>query len=93
MVYNQDMKAVSITEFRKDLFQLAEKVIAGETVEFVHKGVTIRLVLPEVRSSKLDRLTPRTITNPAMSEEEQREAEQKLQAEMLAEMERDWVDL
>ena len=87
------MKVVSITEFRKDLFQLAEKVIAGETVEFVHKGVTIRLVLPEVRSSKSDRLTPRTITNPAMGEEEQREAERKLQAEMLAEMERDWVDL
>ena len=84
---------VTITEFRKNLFKLVERVIAGDSVEFVHNGVTIRLVLPEVRSSKLDRLTPRQITNPGMTEEEHRAAERRMQTEMLAEMERDWAEL
>jgi antitoxin (DNA-binding transcriptional repressor) of toxin-antitoxin stability system len=83
----------TITDFRKNLFNLAEKVIEGESVEFVHKGKTIRLVVPEVNSTKLDRLTPRQIANPDMTEDEHRTAERKLQAEMLAEMEKDWADL
>jgi antitoxin (DNA-binding transcriptional repressor) of toxin-antitoxin stability system len=84
---------VTITEFRKNLFKLVEKVIAGETVEFVHSGTTIRLVVPESRSSRLDRLTPRTITNPSMTDKQHRAAERKMKAEMLAEMERDWDSL
>ena len=84
---------VTITEFRNNLFKLVEKVIAGESVEFVHQGTTIRLVVPEGRSSKLDRLTPRQVTNPAMTEKQHRAAERKLQAEMLAEMEKDWAEL
>jgi antitoxin (DNA-binding transcriptional repressor) of toxin-antitoxin stability system len=84
---------VTITEFRRNLFKLVEKVIAGESVEFVHQGTTIRLVVPEGRSSKLDRLTPREITNPAMTEKQSRAAERKMQAEMLAEMEKDWAEL
>ena len=84
---------VTITEFRKDLFKLVEKVIAGESVEFVHQGATIRLVVPEGRSSKLDRLTPRQITSPGMTEKQHRAAERKLQAEMLVEMKKDWAEL
>lgn len=84
---------VTITEFRKNLFQLVEKAIAGESVEFVHMGTTIRLTVPEDRSSRLDRLTPRTITNPEMTEKQQRAAERKLRAEMLAEMEKDWESI
>jgi antitoxin (DNA-binding transcriptional repressor) of toxin-antitoxin stability system len=83
---------VTVTEFRKNLFKLVEQVIAGESVEFVHRGTTIRLVVPKAQS-RLDRLTPRTITNPQMTEKQHRAAERKLKAEMLAEMERDWVDL
>jgi antitoxin (DNA-binding transcriptional repressor) of toxin-antitoxin stability system len=81
---------VTISEFRKNLFKLVERVISGETVEFVHNGTTIRLIVPEGQSSsKLDRLTPRQTTNP-MSEKQQRAAEKKLQAEMWAEIEKDW---
>jgi hypothetical protein len=90
--YNQHV-TTTITDFRKNLFNLAEKVIEGESVEFVHKGKTIRLVVPEVNSTRLERLTPRQITNPEMTEDEHRTAERKLQAEMLAEMEKDWADL
>jgi antitoxin (DNA-binding transcriptional repressor) of toxin-antitoxin stability system len=83
---------VTVSEFRKNLFKLIEQAIAGESVEFVHRGTTIRLVVPKAQS-RLDRLTPRTITNPRMAEKQKRAAERKLKAEMLAEMERDWSDL
>ncbi len=82
---------VTISEFRQNLFKLVERVIAGETVEFVHNGTTIRLVVPEgSRTSKLDRLTPRQTTNSKMTEKQQRAAEKKLQSEMWAEIESDW---
>ena len=92
MPYNRGMK-VTITEFRNNLFKLVEKVIAGESVEFVHRGTTIRLVVPEGRLSKLDRLTQRQISNPEMSDEQQQVAERAMQAEMLAEIESDWADI
>jgi antitoxin (DNA-binding transcriptional repressor) of toxin-antitoxin stability system len=84
---------VTISEFRKHLFKLAERVIAGETVEFVHNGTTIRLVVPEAQASRLDRLTPQQITNSEMTAKEHRAAERKLQAEMLADMESDWAEI
>ena len=84
---------MTITEFRNNLFKLVEKVIAGESVEFVHRGTTIRLVVPEGRLSKLDRLTQRQISNPEMSVEQQQVAERAMQAEMLAEIESDWADI
>jgi antitoxin (DNA-binding transcriptional repressor) of toxin-antitoxin stability system len=92
-VQYQKMK-VTITEFRNNLFKLVEKVIAGESVEFVHQGTTIRLVVPEgSNASKLDRLTPRRITNPEMSEQAHQAAQLRMQAEMLAEIEKDWAEL
>jgi hypothetical protein len=42
---------------------------------------------------RLDRLTPRVITNPAMTAEQHRAAQRRPEAEMLAEMERDWAEL
>jgi hypothetical protein len=90
--YGEGMKP-SITEFRGNLFKLVDKAIAGEQVEFVHKGVTIRVTAVEVESTKLERLTPKQIVNPDLSEEEHQAAEKKLHAEMLAEMERDWAEL
>jgi antitoxin (DNA-binding transcriptional repressor) of toxin-antitoxin stability system len=80
---------VTITEFRKDLFKLVERVIAGETVEFVHRNTTIRLVVPEAHASWLDRLTPRQIANPDAPED----AERTLLAAMWEEIEKDWAEL
>jgi antitoxin (DNA-binding transcriptional repressor) of toxin-antitoxin stability system len=80
---------VTITEFRKELFKLVERAIAGETVEFVHRDHTIRLVIPEGRTSRLARLTPRQITNPDAPED----AERMLQTEMWKEIEMDWAEL
>jgi prevent-host-death family protein len=84
---------VTITEFRKNLFQLVERVIAGESVEFTHRGTTIQLVIPAGSSSKLDRLTPRQVTNPDMTDKQHRAAERKMQAEILAEIEGDWAEI
>jgi antitoxin (DNA-binding transcriptional repressor) of toxin-antitoxin stability system len=84
---------VTITQFRNNLFKLVEKVIAGESVEFVHQGTTIRLIVPESSTSKLDRLTKRQITNPDMTAEQHRKAERKMKAEMFAEMEKDWAKI
>ena len=94
ITYNKTGVRVSITEFRKNLFKLVERVIAGETVEFVHQGVTVRLVIPDGgAASKLDRLTPRPTANPNMTEKQQRVAEKKLQSEMWAEIEKDWAEI
>jgi antitoxin (DNA-binding transcriptional repressor) of toxin-antitoxin stability system len=85
---------VTITEFRQNLFKLVERVIAGETVEFVHQGTTVRLVIPERSAhSKLDRLTPRETANTRMTEKQQRAAENKLQTEMWSEIEKDWAEI
>jgi len=86
-VYYSLMK-LTITEFRKNLFKLVERVIAGETIEFVHRGTTVRLVVPEGAAvSKLDRLTARPITNPRTNDK----AEKKMQRDMWAEIEKDWA--
>ncbi len=49
---------VTSTEFRRNLFQIVERVLQGELVEVAHKGRVIRLV-PEDKPSKLSRLVRR----------------------------------
>jgi antitoxin (DNA-binding transcriptional repressor) of toxin-antitoxin stability system len=84
---------VTITKFRRNLFQRVKRVIAGETVEFVHQGATIRLVMPEgATPSKLGRLTPRQTVNPKLTEK-QRAARKKFEDEMWAEIEKDWAEI
>ena len=80
---------MTITDFRKDLFKLVARVIAGETIEFTHQGTTIRLVVPEHHLSRLGRLTQKQIINPEVSAE----AEQELKTDMWKEIERDWAEL
>ncbi len=85
---------VTITEFRRNLFQLVERAVAGETVEFVHQGTTVRLVIPEGSApSKLGRLTPRQTANLKITGKQQKAAEKKLQAEMWAAIEKDWAEI
>ena len=47
------MKA--ITQFRKELFQLAEQALEGQPVQFVYRGVVFT-VTPDKKKSKLDKL-------------------------------------
>jgi hypothetical protein len=78
--------AVSITRFRKDIFSLAEAALKGNVVEFVHKGVTFK-VIAEKPTDKFSNITALQIINPDHDVES---AETELQAEMEKEWERDW---
>ena len=89
--YNAQV-AVSISDFRKNLFQLVDKALNGDTVEITYKGKTVRLVA-ETDGSKLDRLTPKQIANPEFSEADQERAGRELFAEMQQEWEKDWSEL
>jgi hypothetical protein len=52
----------------------------------------VRLV-PEAQGSKLDRLTPVDIFNPAFSESDRQRADRELLAEVQREWEKDWSEL
>ena len=57
--YNE-VVTVTITKFRQNLFQLADRALEGQTVEFTHKGVTFKVV-PTTPVAKLSRLTRRRV--------------------------------
>jgi hypothetical protein len=90
-LYNIKVK-VTISEFRKNLFQLVNKALNGDVVEVAYNRKTIRLV-PETQGSKLDKLTPARIFNPDFSEKDHRRASRELSAEMQREWEKDWAEL
>lgn len=81
------MKA--ITQFRKELFQLADKALNGEAVQFVYQGVVFS-VTPETRKSKLDKLVGQPVLAAGVDLEQ---ASKELLAEMEAEWKRDWSEL
>ena len=80
---------VPITQFRKDIFSLAEAALKGTVVEFTHKGVTFKIV-PGKASDKLSNITPLEVINPNYSLES---AAVELQTEMEKEWEKDWSRL
>ena len=80
---------VTSTEFRKNMFQLVERVLQGELVEIVHKGRLVRLV-PEVQPSKMSRLVQRDTINGTPEDLEL--AQQELDDEMRTAWTRKWID-
>jgi antitoxin (DNA-binding transcriptional repressor) of toxin-antitoxin stability system len=83
--------AVTITQFRQKLFQLADQALEGETIEFIHKGVIFKVV-PQTRKSKLARLTAENIFPPGVDPDSIVDSSDLLK-EMEAEWEKDWADL
>jgi antitoxin (DNA-binding transcriptional repressor) of toxin-antitoxin stability system len=77
--------AVTITQFRQKLFQLADQALEGETIEFIHKGVTFKVV-PQTRKSKLSRLTAENIFPPGVDPEDIWDT-----SELIREMEAEWL--
>ncbi|MDP9052820.1 MAG: hypothetical protein M3N93_00735 [Acidobacteriota bacterium] len=78
------MQASTITQFRKELFQMADQALKGDSVGFVYRGVVFK-VIPEQKQSKLDNLVAQPVLAPGVD----------LQAagkELLAEMESEWMD-
>ena len=87
-IHNENM-AVTITQFRQQLFQLADQALQGETVEFIHKGVLFKL-MPEIRVSKLAKLTAEPVL-PEGADGDYDSSE--LLKQMEAEWEKDWAEL
>ncbi|MCX6631642.1 MAG: type II toxin-antitoxin system prevent-host-death family antitoxin [Candidatus Solibacter sp.] len=80
---------VTTTEFRRNLFQLVERVLQGEVVEIMHKGRLVRLV-PEVQPAKMSRLVQRDTINGTPEDLEL--AQQELDDEMRTAGKNKWVD-
>jgi antitoxin (DNA-binding transcriptional repressor) of toxin-antitoxin stability system len=79
--------AVNITEFRRNLFQLADQALEGKPIEFIHKGVVFKVV-PETPVLKLSKLTRETVVAPGVSLDTS-----DLLKEMEAEWEKDWSEI
>jgi hypothetical protein len=85
--YNLDME-VSITRFRREIFDLANRALEGETITVAYKGKRLRIV-PEIDpKTRFDRLTPLQIINPDFPDLDNAE----MKAEMQAEWEKDWEE-
>jgi hypothetical protein len=80
---------VTITKLRQDLFRLADQALDGKPVEFVHKGVVFQ-ILPEVKRSKLSKLTAQKVVAPKANLKRSGRA---LLKEMTAGWEKDWSEL
>ena len=81
---------LTATQFRKDLFKVLEKVLAGETVEVAYKGSAIR-VSPRGTTSKLARA--RRQNTLLCDPQEIVNSNSKLMAEFEAEWRKDWKKL
>jgi hypothetical protein len=69
------------------LFRFADQAVQGEPIEFIHKGVVLKLV-PELPVSKLSRLTREPVVSPGVSLDTS-----ELLKEMEAEWEKDWAEI
>jgi len=79
----------TITQFRKDLFQLADQAINGEIVQFTYKGVVFK-VTPEKKRSKLEKL----VGQPVLAEGvDLTAASKELRSEMEDAWQGDWNQL
>jgi hypothetical protein len=87
-VYTKLMTA-TITQFRKELFKLADQALKGEAVEFLYRGVVFK-VIPEQKKSKLDKLVGQPVLAPGVDLEQ---ASRELAAEMESEWMSDWSTL
>jgi hypothetical protein len=79
----------TITQFRKDLFHLADEAMKGEIVQFTYKGVVFQ-VKPEKKHSKLEKLVGQPVVATGVDVEQ---ASKQLLAEMEAEWAGDWSQL
>jgi hypothetical protein len=79
----------TITQFRKDLFQLADQAMSGEIVQFTYKGVVFK-VTPEKKHSKLEKLVGQPVVADGVDLER---ASKELLAGMESEWMEDWSDL
>ena len=78
-----------VTQFRKELFQLADQALKGEQVQFLYRGVVFN-VMPETKKSKLDKLVGQPVLAPGVDLDQ---ATTELRAEMEQAWKEDWAAL
>ncbi|MDE3197745.1 MAG: hypothetical protein KGN84_15455 [Acidobacteriota bacterium] len=81
--------AVTITQFRKDLFHMADQALNGERVAFVYRGVVFHL-MPEKKKSKLENVVGQPVLAEGVDPEQ---ACKELSAEMEAAWREDWAEI
>lgn len=79
---------VPITQFRREMFDLVNRALEGTEVWVRHKGKRFKIVPEGQSTSRLSRITPMEILNPAAPDLN----DPKPQAELMAEMEKAWKD-
>ena len=82
--------ARTITQFRRELFALADAALEGKQVEFVHRGKKLRVV-PEDVPDLLDRIT--ALPGAVDEDIDFAQVSRSLLQEMEQEWEKDWADL
>lgn len=75
-----------ITEFRRQIFSMANQALDGEDVWFTHKGRRIKIVPEGQSTSRLSRITPVEIVN----QEAARLNDSTQKAERAAEIQKTW---
>ena len=71
---------ITVTNLRRELFQVLDKARLGEEVIVTHKGTRFRLQL-EVPVSKLDRVTPLGVAAADLSDEGWKQEKEQMQAD------------
>ncbi len=79
---------VTITQFRREMFELVNRALDGTEVWVRHKGRRFRIAPEGQTTNRLSRITPMEILNP----EAPSLNDPALKAELQAEMEKAWED-
>lgn len=80
---------VSITQFRRDMFELVNQAMTGSEVWVTHKGRRFRIAPERQTGSRLGRITPLEIVNSESAELDT----SSLQEDMTRAWEKDWSTL
>jgi hypothetical protein len=80
---------LSITQFRKEIFEVVNLAMNGNEVWVTHKGKRFKIAPENEPSSRLSRITPLEVINSDGPELDG----QSLQKEMIAAWENDWSTL
>lgn len=80
---------VSITKFRREMFELVNQVMKGRDVSVIYKGKRLKIVPEEPIGSKLSRIAPLQIISPGATTLD----DPQLKEEMERALEQDWKTL
>jgi prevent-host-death family protein len=80
---------VSITQFRRELFELVGLAMKGEPVFITHKGKRFRIVPENQPADRFNRITALQVVNPQAGDLD----DAAMKKEISQAIEKDWADL